>query len=201
MKDEYYDKLLHIHTSGEQGLPHGIHYYRYEPTPYDVLERFFERYELHSDSRLVDFGCGKGRLNFFIHYLFHASVVGVEMNEALYQRAEENLASYSRKYRVAEEQIQFHHCLAEHYSVDPSDNCFYFFNPFSSQIFMKVVRNILRSFEATPRELDLLLYYPSYEYVYFLEHETPFELHSEMTLEELYANNPYERLMVYRLSV
>jgi SAM-dependent methyltransferase len=200
MKDQYYDKLLHIKTGGNQEFPSGFHYYRYEPTPYSALEQLFERFEVNRGNRLVDFGCGKGRLNFFVHYLFQTSVVGVEMNEIFYQNAQENLRKYTSRNRVSKGQIQFYHCLAEDYRINPSDDRFYFFNPFSVQIFMKVIGNILRSFERTPRELSLLLYYPSDDYIFFLENETPFELHTEVTLED-YVNNPYERFMIYRLDV
>ncbi|MFB5189079.1 methyltransferase [Alicyclobacillus fastidiosus] len=201
MKEKYYDKLLHIKTNGNQESPIGFHYYPYEPTPYIALERLFDEYRLQSSSRLVDFGCGKGRLPFFVHYLFQTSVVGVEMNETFYQTAQENLKSYVKNNRVSNGQIQFCHCLAENYRVHPSDNHFYFFNPFSVQIFMKVIRNILKSFEKTPRELDLLLYYPSEDYIFFLDNETPFELQAEVALADLFVHNAYERFLVYRLRV
>lgn len=201
MKDKYYDKLLHIKTSGNQESPSGFHYYRYEPTPYTALEQLFESYEVNTSNRLVDFGCGKGRLNFFVHHLFQASVVGVEMNETFYQSAQENLKSYSKRNRVSQRQVQFHHCLAEDYRVNPADDRFYFFNPFSVQIFMKVIGNILKSFEKTPRQLDLLLYYPSDDYIFFLENETPFELQAEVTVRDLAVHNPYERFSIYRLGI
>jgi len=201
MKDKYYDKLLHIKTSGNQESPSGFHYYRYEPTPYTALEQLFESYEINTRNRLVDFGCGKGRLNFFVHHLFQSSVVGVEMNETFYQSAQENLKSYSKRNRVSRGQVQFHHCLAEDYRVNPADDRFYFFNPFSVQIFMKVIGNILKSFEKTPRQLDLLLYYPSDDYIFFLENETPFELQAEVTVRDLAVHNPYERFSIYRLGI
>ena len=82
MKEKYYDELLNIKTEGEQvGFNESLHYHRYEPTPYVALEILFKQYELKSTDRIVDFGCGKGRLNFYIHYLFNSSVIGIEMNE------------------------------------------------------------------------------------------------------------------------
>ena len=199
MKEKYYDKLLRIKTGGNQELPNGFHYYRYEPTPYAALEQLFASYDITSNKRLVDFGCGKGRLNFFVHYLFQACVVGVEMNDTFYHNAQENLQSYIRRTRVINGQIQFYHCLAEDYRVRPSDDSFYFFNPFSVQIFMKVVGNILKSFESAPRALNLLLYYPSDDYIFFLENETPFELQMEVPLRGLSVHNPYERFAIYQL--
>lgn len=200
MKEHYYDKLLHIKTGGKDEFPNGFHYYRYEPTPYSTLEQLFKQYHVQEGGRVVDFGCGKGRLNFFVHHLFQTSVVGVEMNETLYQCAQGNLQSYSKRHRTRNGEIQFYHCLAEAYRIRPSDDCFYFFNPFSVQIFMKVIGNILRSFEKAPRDLDLVLYYPSEDYIFFLESETPFALRQEITLEELYGNHPYERFLIYRVT-
>jgi SAM-dependent methyltransferase len=201
MKEKYYDKLLHIKTSENQNFPSGLHYYRYEPTPYIALEQLFESYAVTSSNRLVDFGCGKGRLPFFVHYLFQVAVVGVEMNDSFYQIAQENLQNYRSRNRVNQGQIQFHHCLAEDYRVNAADDRFYFFNPFSVQIFMTVVSNILKSFEKTPRRLDVLLYYPHDDYIYFLENETPFELHADLPVSHLSVHDPYERFSIYRLNV
>jgi len=200
MKEHYYDKLLNIKTGGEQkGFPASHHYYRYEPTPYIAMERLFERYDVKSGDRVVDFGCGKGRLNFYIHYFFKASVVGIEMNEGFYREAEENYKSYVKKHRTNRGEIQFYCCLAEEYPIHPLDNRFYFFNPFSIQIFITVINNILLSYENAPRELELILYYPSEDYIYFLENQTPFELKEEVDLKDLYGDKPNERFLIYRL--
>ncbi len=201
IKEHYYDKLLHIKTGGQQGFPDNFHYHRYEPTPYSVLERLFEWYDVKNGDCLVDFGCGKGRLNFYVHYRFHVSVVGVEMNETSYQSAEENLRTYTLTHGPVQGQIQFHRCLAEDYRIQPTNNRFYFFNPFSVEIFMTVIGNILRSFDKDPRDLEVLLYYPSEDYIFFLDNQTPFELRAELTFEDIYKDNPLERLLVYHLGV
>jgi len=200
MKDHYYEKILNIKTGGlQKGFPESTHYYRYEPTPYSALEQLFENYKMKCSDRIVDFGCGKGRLNFYIHHFFRASVVGVEMNEAFYQAAEENYKNYAKRHNPGKEKIQFYCGLAEDYPIDPLDNRFYFFNPFSVQIFMKIIDNILLSYEKAPRELELILYYPSEDYIYFLDNQTPFELNEEIVLKALYENNPNERFLIYRL--
>src|SRR4051794_11285716 len=132
MKEYQYDKLLNIKTRGEQqGFNKSVHYHRYEPTPYAALEELFRHYNVKSNDYIVDFGCGKGRLNFYIHYFFAASVVGIEMNEALFQDAIQNRKSYTKKNN--KEKIKFLCCLAEEYQVTDLDNRFYFFNPFSIQ--------------------------------------------------------------------
>ncbi|MEH7127863.1 methyltransferase, partial [Neobacillus drentensis] len=177
MKEYYYDKLLGIKTGGDQnGFNKSFHYHRYEPTPYSALEELFNNYQLTSSDRIVDFGCGKGRLNFFIHYHFGSTVVGIEMNEEFYQEAIENQNSYLKKTKTIESPIHFYCCLAEYYQVDQLDNRFYFFNPFSIQIFMKTINNILLSVEKFQRNIELILYYPSEDYIYYLENDTSYDL-------------------------
>jgi SAM-dependent methyltransferase len=198
MKEQYYDDLLNIKTVGDQkGFNSSWHYHKYEPTPYGALEILFDTYKLKDSDRIVDFGCGKGRLNFFIHYIFNAFVTGVEMNEGFYQEAIDNRESYVK--HTDTNQIQFHCCLAEEYPIDPLDNRFYFFNPFSLQIFMKVINNILLSVEETEREIELILYYPSEDYIYYLENQTSFELREQIILPHLYEQNANERFLIYRL--
>lgn len=176
-----------------------MHYYRYEPTPYSALKLLFEKYELISSDRIVDFGCGKGRLNFYLHYLFNATVIGVEMNVTFYREAIENRKNYLKKHSHGNDKIHFLHCLAEEYPINPMDNYFYFFNPFSIQIFTRVINHILQSAENTEREITLILYYPSEDYIYFLENQTTFDLTEEVILPSVYEHNQNERFLIYRL--
>lgn len=200
MKEQFFDAVLNIKTGGEQkGFSHSLHYHRYEPTPYSALELLFNHFELKSSDHVVDFGCGKGRLIFYIHYLFNASVVGVEMNETFYQEAIENQNRYLRKNKNKKDQIHFHCCLAEEYRINPLDNRFYFFNPFSIQIFRNIIKNILLSMEESEREIELVLYYPSADYIYFLERQTSFEMKAEVLLPPFSEHNPNERFLIYRL--
>lgn len=200
MNDHYYDDMLNIKTCGEQkGFTQSFHYHRYEPTPYHALETLFQQCPLSPSHRVVDFGCGKGRLNFFINHLFQIPVVGIEMNEDFYQDALDNRERYFHKNKNSKRTIDFHCCLAEEYKIDPSDNYFYFFNPFSIQIFRRIVNNILVSVESNPREVHLVLYYVSGDYIFFLENQTSFELDKEVVLPDLYERNPNERFLIYRL--
>lgn len=200
MNEQFYDALLNIRTVGDQkGFNQSLHYHRYEPTPYLALEQLFNQYELKSSDRIVDFGCGKGRLNFYIHYLFNATVVGVEMNESFYQEAVENRKKYLKRSKNSKDRIHLHCCLAEEYLIDPFDNRFYFFNPFSIQIFMKIIKNIFLSVEKSERVIELILYYPAKDYIYFLENDTSFELKEEVIVPNFYEQNPNERFLIYRL--
>ena len=89
--------------------------------------------------------------------------------------------------------------MAQQYEVRPEDNKFYFFNPFSLQIFTKVIDNILQSYEENIRDMDIIMYYPSSEYLDYLDYKTPFILEKEVKLEELYKNDPKEKFVIYSL--
>ena len=199
MNEKDYEALLNIETSGEDKYHTSFHYHRYEPTPYQVLETLFDVYPLDQTDSVIDYGCGKGRLNFFIHHRFGCVVTGIEMNETFYQNAIANQLSYTKKYPSKECKINFVCGLAEHYLIKPNDNKFYFFNPFSIQIFRKIIENILISMETHPRCVDLILYYPSDEYLYYLEHKTAFyQIHDIPLPNE--QRNYRERFVVYQLS-
>lgn len=196
MKEKYYDELFRIKTRGDQqGHPSSLAYNRYEPTPYTALEKLLEVYSISPKDHVVDFGCGKGRLNFYIHYYHHASVSGVEMNDVFYHEAIMNLENYA-KYR--RERIHFFKCLAEDFSIQPDHNRFYFFNPFNVNIFRKVVNRILDSVEEYSRLVDIILYYPGEDYIFYLENETPFELSKEVIVK---SQDPFDRFLIYQLPV
>jgi len=199
VNEQYFDELMNINTSGHKSeVNHSIHYHPYEPTPYSALVELFKHYEVRGSDHIVDFGCGKGRLNFFINFHYQVPVVGIEMNPTFYKEAMKNRENYLKKTKTSKEMIQFQCCLAEQYDIQATDNRFYFFNPFSVQIFMKVLKNILLSLERHKREVDLIFYYASDEYRYFLDEYTPFTLVKEVQLPNLYDKNAYERFLIYR---
>ncbi|MGM9986810.1 MAG: class I SAM-dependent methyltransferase [Bacillaceae bacterium] len=198
MNEYYFDELLHIETIEEQdGFHESFHYHRYEPTPYWALQQLFDQYNVKATDHIVDFGCGKGRLNFYIHHFFGASVTGVEMSEQFYKEALLNKQNYLKHNKKNKGTIGFHCCLAQEYQINPLDTIFYFFNPFSIQIFMKIVNNILCSVEEHPRKVEIVLYYPSEDYLYFLENQTAFEWTKEVVLSKKDAR---ERFIVFQMA-
>ncbi|NOW65552.1 methyltransferase [Clostridium saccharobutylicum] len=200
MDKQYYEKLLNIKTSGEQKVfNESMHYNRYEPTAYSALEILSKKYKFAAEDNIVDFGCGKGRLNFYINYFFNSTITGIEMNTFFYKEAIDNKRDYLKKLKNKTNNVNFLNCFAEEYNINPSDNKFYFFNPFSIQIFIKVIRNILISMEKYERTVDIILYYPSDDYIYFLENNTAFVLCDEIKLPYLYDNDPRQSFLIYRL--
>ena len=201
MKEKYYDKLLNINTIGNQNWKStSTHNHPYEPTLYIALEELFEDYNLSKDDYIVDFGCGMGRLIFYINYYFKSYVTGVEINERYYEEALINKINYVKKNKKSEDKINFECNLAQQYEISTLDNKFYFFNPFSIQIFSKVIDNILESYEENMREMDIIMYYPSAEYLDFLDYKTPFILNKEIYLKDLYEKDDREKFVIYSLN-
>lgn len=196
-----YDKILHIQTGNLSVRPdQSAHYNHYEATPYSILYSLFQAYEIKRSDSFVDYGSGKGRLLYYVHHHFGASVTGIEMNEKLHKDTLKNYQTYMKKRKKTANPIEINCCLAENYPIKSIDNRFYFFNPFSVQIFMKIIHNILRSVEENKRSVDIILYYPTSEYIQYLETKTPFQRYQEVRVPGLYEKNTNERFVMYRFT-
>ena len=62
------DKLLQIKTTGRDESGADEYHHPYEPTPYCVLERLENSGLIGKDDAVLDYGCGKGRVGFFLSY-------------------------------------------------------------------------------------------------------------------------------------
>lgn len=198
MAERKHDQSLRIRTVGMREWRNGtVCYHRYEATPYKALDRLFQVYKLNKSDKVVDFGCGRGRVPFYIHHRFQIPVTGIEVHDKTYEEALQNKASYRQQAKHIHAPIRLKYGLAEHYEVKGTDNTFYFFNPFSIEIFRQVVRNILRSAEEEPRTIDIILYYPVAEYKQFLQMHTSFQLIHRVTVPG--ATHKKEKFLIYRL--
>lgn len=200
MDEQNDEQKLNIITVGnQQGFTDSLHHNRYEPTPYKLLDILFQQYTLSTEDQFVDVGCGKGRLNFYVHHLFGVKSTGIEMNPLFYAEALQNKKRYIQKHQDAETSIAFYNGLAQQYPIAKQDNVFYFFNPFSVQVFIAFLNQILRSAEKAPRTINVILFFASQEYRDYLETRTTFQLINEIPLPDFYKD-PRERFLVYQLS-
>jgi SAM-dependent methyltransferase len=198
MTERKRDELLGIRTAGTRDWNYDItQYYRYEPTSYEALDTLSENYKFDGVNRVVDFGCGRGRVAFYLHNRFRLPVTGIEANSITYEEALENLTSYRFKANHIPAPIEFKLGLAQHYTIDKEDDCFYFFNPFSVHIFGKVVNNILRSVTRDKRMVNLILYYPFPDYIDYLRIK-PFTVVKEIEVPN--TIDIREKFLIYRLS-
>lgn len=199
MRESEYEKMLNIETEGFQfGYPRDIKYHRYEPTPYVALEQLFETFLFNENGRFIDFGSGKGRVPIFVHSSLHMDAIGIEMDPKFFIEAEHNKEQYMKVTNDKKTELQFYHMIAEDYSICERDTMFFFFNPFSVHVFRQVVQNIIASFEQFQREMYILLYYPTSDYLFYLSFETPFEEVLEMRIKG--KRNLNERIIVYKLA-
>lgn len=197
MAERRQDKLLYIRTTGiREWKDPKVRYNRCESTPYIALDKLFESYKINKNHKIVDFGCGKGRVVFYIHHRFKVPITGIEVNDKTYDEAINNKESYRFREKHIEAPIKFEYGLAEHYKIKPDDNLFYFFNPFSVHIFKKVIKNILNSVEEHNRTIDIILYYPMPEYKEFMKKKTPFILLNKIRVPDI--NDNRAKFLIYR---
>lgn len=196
MNEMQWDKLLHIKTSGRDDSRSDVYHYPYEPTPYEVLERLVKSGYISKKNTVIDYGCGKGRVSFFLNHELKCRTIGVEFDERIYERAEENRKTYGSCQKV-----EFVCTGAEHFEVQDAD-CFYFFNPFSVEILRSVVGHILKSYYENPRDMQLFFYYPNEEYVAYLMTEEALMFSDEIDCVDLFeGENSRERILVFEIGM
>ena len=190
-----WDELLQISTSGRDESNADEYHHPYEPTDYCVLERLAKSGFFGEDDVVLDYGCGKGRVGFFLSYRTKARTVGIEYDAHIYAEALEN-----RKSAVSRVKPDFVLTRAEEYLVPPEVNRCYFFNPFSVEILHKVMARIIGSWYEDPREIFLFFYYPADEYISYLMTVDELEFYDEIECDDLFeGSDPRERIMVFQL--
>lgn len=191
-----WDKHLKIKTAGRDDSKADQYRYPYEPTPYCVLQRLANSGLIGKKDTLLDYGCGKGRVDFFLSYMTKAKTIGIEYDERIYNRAIENKSNV-----ISKANAEFVLTSAEAYEVPSEVNRCYFFNPFSVEILHKVMARIIESYYSNPREIYLFFYYPSDEYISYLMTVNELEFYDEMDCGDLFeGNDKRERIMIFSMS-
>lgn len=190
-----WDKLLQIKTTGRDDSNSDQYRYPYEPTPYSVLERLANSGLIRKKDVVLDYGCGKGRVDFFLSYQTRAKAIGIEYDERIYHAAIDN-----QKRSISGSRTEFVLARAEEYEVPKDVNICYFFNPFSIELLRKVMARIVESYYANPREMTLLFYYPSEEYISYLMTVDELGFFDEIECGDLFESNDVrEQIMIFKL--
>ena len=191
--EDTWDHLLKIKTTGRDDSEADPYHYPYEPTPYTVLERMANSGYIGKRNVLIDYGCGKGRVDFFLSYQLRCKTIGVEYDKRLYE-----IGLRNKKAAVSGRTTEFVLANAENYEVPIEADCFYFFNPFSIEILKHVMGRILVSYYQKVREMKLFFYYPSDEYVSYLMQVEELEFEDEISCKDLFdGKNPRERVLIF----
>ena len=191
--EDKWDRLLQIRTTGRDDTGADQYRYPYEPTPYPVLERLANSGYIRKGNMLLDYGCGKGRVDFFLSWQLRCRTIGVEYDEQIYDKAVEN-----QKTAVSAERTTFKLTDAEHFAVPESVDRIYFFNPFSLELLRKVFGRILESWYGAPRKILFFFYYPSDEYISYLMTVDELDFLDEIDCRDLFpGDDPHERIIIF----
>lgn len=186
-------KLLQIRTMGRDDSSADQYRYPYEPTPYSVLERLADSGRIRKGNTLLDYGCGKGRVDFFLSYQTRCRSIGIEYDRRIYEKAMQN-----KETAVGSARVSFELANAEHFSVPGTVDRFYFFNPFSVEILKKVISRILDSWYDNERSMQLFFYYPSDEYISWLMTVDELLFSDEIDCRDLFpGNDPREKIVIF----
>ena len=189
------DKLLKIRTTGRDDSKADQYRYPYEPTPYSVLERLANSGLIRKNNTLIDYGCGKGRVDYFMAYQTKCKSIGIEYDERIYEKAMTN-----KETAVSSNKVIIELANAETFEVLESVDKIYFFNPFSVELLQKVIAQILDSYYENIRTIQLFFYYPSDEYISYLMTVDELMYYDEIDCRDLFdGNDSRERIMIFEI--
>ena len=121
-EEKQWDRLLKIKTLGRDDSNADQYRYPYEPTPYAVLERLANSGRIRKGDTLLDYGCGKGRVDCYLSYQTRCHSIGVEYDPRIYETAAEN-----QKTAVSGGRTEFVLADAGEFPVPDAVNRAYFF--------------------------------------------------------------------------
>jgi SAM-dependent methyltransferase len=118
------------------------------------LRRALKGCRITPEDVFVDFGSGMGRVVYLAarHYPF-GRVVGVEISQRFNDVAAENIARMRGKLRC--KNVELVTCDATEFVVPDDMTYAYFFNPFTNQVFRKVLDNVIASLDRRPRPITI----------------------------------------------
>ncbi|MGD8853347.1 MAG: class I SAM-dependent methyltransferase [Gammaproteobacteria bacterium] len=144
---------LDFHDSQAQG-----HAQEHNPSsPYKVmaalkvLKKYMGGYGALS---FVDYGCGAGRAMIVAAEAGFQNIVGIELSPKLIRICKENIATYSRVNRAAKLAV----LVQDAATYLPGKHCgvFFFYVPFSLEIYKQAIANIALSLQKNPRTIYVL---------------------------------------------
>ena len=157
----------------------------------NLFERLANSGYIGKNNTILDYGCGKGRVSFFLSSQLRCHCIGVEYDERIFEAAKRNKQSAVQAGRV-----ELVCAKAEEYAVPDTADRFYFFNPFSVEILKRVMGRVRESWDG--RERQFYFYYPSDEYLSYLMTVEELMFMDEIDCRDLFeGNDPRERIIVF----
>ena len=148
--DKIRDHRFNVHTGGSiPTLFEGA--YQYSTIPYRMISNILDYLELKPSDVFVDLGCGKGRVLCCAAQYAMKEIVGVEIDEHLYQIAKENAEHLKFRHTP----IQVIHCPAQDYDY-ADGTLFWLFKPFDLDTMKDVLAKIKKSIDTNPRSIQIV---------------------------------------------
>lgn len=196
MTEKQIEEQFNIDTCGRDDSREDGNHRAYEPTPYDILDLLIDSGFISKNDQVVDMGSGKGRVAIYLSNQVGCKVTGIEYDERMFMYAMDNL-----KNTVMDNDVRFLNEGAENYHVSDDDTVFFFFNPFSTIILETVLSNIEKSYYEKNREIKLVFYYPSLEYVGILTTKDYLDFYDEIDCSHLYKDSKgRECIMIFGIN-
>ena len=190
------DHFLKIKTNGRDDSQSNFINYPYEATPYCILQALANSGYITKRDTIIDFGCGKGRVDFFLAYATKAKMIGVEFDERLY-----NSAIANKEKAISANRTTFIKSCASTYYIPDTVTGGYFFNPFNTEILFEVIKNLKASIKRNQRKIKMFFYYPSSKYIELLDNDEQITHIENIDCVDMFKEyNEREYIAIYELS-
>jgi SAM-dependent methyltransferase len=173
MADHLFDLRYRVNTCGWARL-HGLtiasenkgNGYSYEPAKVVLIRKLLGivRPFVPSDSVLVDFGCGKGRVLLVASEFGFKGARGIEFASELCKVARQNVAAFRRQTSIGTE-LSVIEADASNYRISEDEYVFFMFNPFDETVLSPVMDHIEASLQRYPRRVFIIYQNPKWKNV------------------------------------
>ncbi len=139
--------------------------HNYMASNYYILRKLLNTLKMElTDSVLVDFGSGKGRVLLVALEYGFKRLIGVEISQALCAICGNNLRIYRRnKKKYDNTEVEIVNIDAAKYRIPDDAAIFCFYNPFEEEVFNKVIDNIEDSLRLRRRSIYILYINPVFK--------------------------------------
>jgi len=149
-------KFMHELEIESENKEYGI---VYMPTDYQIFRNVFKKLNCNFEKfTFVDFGCGKGKVLLLASDYGFKKLKGIEFSKELCDICTHNINKFQKRKKELNIQVIFNDCAE--YNIDPEDNFFYFYNPFESVVFKRVLDNIDQSILKYKRKVFIVYIKP-----------------------------------------
>lgn len=113
------------------------------------------------DYTFIDIGCGKGRALMLAAELGYRNLIGVELSPEIAEIGRANVARFlAARPDISGATIEIQSVDALQYEFPAGSLVVYLYNPFGGEILEQVLRRLVQSYDAAPRDVRLLYRYP-----------------------------------------